>query len=207
MDSFEKSDIKKLLLCNTHLGTKTVENLMKNYVWKKRKDGIFIINISKTIKKLKIAARALAAVKDCSNILAISTSECSQKAVLKFSSFVKCQVLTGKWISGKLTNHMCKKFQEPEIIIIANPKIDYQPLLEASRTNIPTIAFCNTDTSLKFIDVAIPGNNLDNHSIAFLWWMLTREVLIFKGQISEIKEWEIPVNLFLDSEITNNKNT
>jgi small subunit ribosomal protein SAe len=199
MNSFDKNDIKKLLLCNTHLGSKTVENLMKNYVWRERKDGIFIINISKTIKKIKLAARAIAAVKDSSDIIAISTGNGSQKAVSKFSSFVKCQTLTGKWVSGKFTNHMCTGFQEPQLIIIVNPKIDHQPLSEASRANIPTIAFCNTDTPLKFVDIAIPGNNINNHSIALLWWMLTREVLRYKGEISELKEWETPVTLFLDA--------
>jgi len=203
MECFNKNDIKKLLLCNTHLGTKTCENLMKTYTWRERKDGIFIINISKTIKKLKLAARAIAAVKDNSNIIAISTGVGSQKAILKFSSFIKCQTVVGKWVSGKFTNHMCTSFQEPEIIILANPKIDYQPLSEAARANIPTIAFCNSDTSLRFIDIAIPGNNLNNHSIALLWWMLTREVLKYKGCIVEIEEWDVPVTSFLNLAIEN----
>jgi len=199
METFTKDDIAKLLLCNTHIGTRTCENLMKTYAWKQRKDGIFIINISKTIKKLNLAARAIAAVKDSSNIMAISTEYNSRKAVSKFSSLIKCQSMTEKWVSGKFTNHRCTNFVEPEIIIIANPGIDYQPLIEASRANIPVIAFCNTNTSLKFIDIAIPGNNLNTHSIALMWWMLTREVLVCKGMIDETSEWDVPISLFLDS--------
>lgn len=198
MDTFEKEDIKKLLVCNTHLGAKTCQHLMKTYVWRERKDGVFVINISKTIKKIKIAARAIAAIKDSSNIIAISTGNVAQKAISKFASFIKCQTITGKWVSGKFTNHTCSSFQEPELIILANPKIDYQPLMEASRANIPSIAFCNTDTPLMFIDIAIPGNNLNNHSVALLWWILTREVMTYKGLLSDSKTWEIPVTLFLD---------
>jgi len=203
MGTFEKDDIKKLLLCNTHLGTRTCQFLMKNYTWKERKDGIFIINIFKTIKKLKLAARAIVAVKDSRNIIAISTGDYSQKPVLKFSFFIKCQTLIGKWTAGKFTNHMCSNFQEPELIILTNPQSDYQPLVEASRANIPSIAFCNTDTSLKFVDIAIPGNNSNSHSIALLWWMLTREVLIYKGVVSGIDTWDIPVNTFLDPSVIN----
>ena len=199
METFTKDDIAKLLLCNAHIGTRTCENLMKTYAWKQRKDGIFIINISKTIKKLNLAARAIAAVKDSSNIMAISTEYNSRKAVSKFSSLIKCQSMTEKWVSGKFTNHRCTNFVEPEIIIIANPGIDYQPLIEASRANIPVIAFCNTNTSLKFIDIAIPGNNLNTHSIALLWWMLAREVLICRGMIDETNGWDVPISLFLDS--------
>jgi small subunit ribosomal protein SAe len=76
-------------------------------------------------------------------------------------------------------------------------------LVEASRANIPSIAFCNTDTSLKFVDIAIPGNNSNSHSIALLWWMLTREVLIYKGVVSGIDTWDIPVNTFLDPSVIN----
>jgi len=56
---------------------------------------------------------------------------------------------------------------------------------------------------LRFIDIAIPGNNLNNHSIALLWWMLTREVLKYKGCIVEIKEWDVPVTSFLNIVIEN----
>jgi len=198
METLEKNDITKLLLCNSHIGKKTCENLMKGYVWRERKDGVFIINISKTIKKIKLAARVIAAVKDSNNIVAISTGQYSHKAVLKFSALLKCQVVTGKWISGKLTNHQCKGFLEPELIIIANPSEDHQSVIEASQANIPTIAFCNTDTSLKFIDIAIPGNNENTYSIAFLWWILTREALKYNGQIEEEKSWDVPLQMFLD---------
>ena len=34
-----------------------------------------------------------------------------------------------------------------------------QPVTEASYVNIPVIAFCNTNTPLKNIDVAIPCNS------------------------------------------------
>ena len=91
---------------------------------------------------------------------------------------------------------MCNNFQEPELIIVSNPNIDGQALIEASRANIPVIAFCNTDTSLKFIDIAIPGNNTNRHSVALLWWMLTREVLQCKGLIEHFSDWDVPVSFF-----------
>lgn len=190
-------NIKKLLLCNVHLGKKNCQNLMKMYVWKKRKDGIFIINVSKIIKKINLAARVVAAIKDPCEIIAISNETIGQRAVMKFSQFIGCQMMVGRWTPGKLTNQSCKKFSEPNLIILADPVTDSQPLKESSFTNIPTIAFCNTDTPLKFVDIVIPGNNLDKNSVALLWWLLTREILKVKGVISKNEEWNVPIDLFI----------
>jgi small subunit ribosomal protein SAe len=60
---------------------------------------------------------------------------------------------------------------------------------------ISVIAFCDTDASLKFVDVAIPTNNKSRHSIGLMWYLLTREVLRLKGQIPRGK-WDTLPDLF-----------
>jgi small subunit ribosomal protein SAe len=194
---YNYEDIKKLLLCNVHLGKKVCNNLMKIYVWKKRKDGIFIINISKTLKKINLAARAIVAIKNPNDIIAISNETISQRAIIKFAQYTGCQIILGRWTPGKFTNQSCKTFSEPQLIILTDPKANMQPLNESSFVNIPTIAFCNTEAELKFVDIAIPGNNINKHSVALLWWMLSREVLRMRGNISRLDEWDIPIDFFL----------
>lgn len=62
--------------------------------------------------------------------------------------------------------------------------------------NIPVIAFCNTDSPLKYIDIAIPCNTKATHSIGLMWWLLSREVLRLRGRISRKDEWNTVVDLF-----------
>ncbi|CAO2592226.1 40S ribosomal protein SA [Lemmus lemmus] len=143
---------------------------MEQYIYKRKSDGIYIINLKRTWEKLLLAARAIVAIENPADVSVISSRNTGQRAVLKFAAATGIQAA----------------FREPRLLVVTDPRADHQPLTEASYVNLPTIALCNTDSPLRYMDIAIPCNNKGAHS----------EVLRMRGTISREHPWEVMPDLY-----------
>jgi small subunit ribosomal protein SAe len=202
--NLSEEDIKKMVVCNVHLGSENLDSSMSRYVYSRNADGNHIIDLRKTWQKLQLAARIIAAVENpkdvCVVALATSSKEApphAQRAVLKFAKYTHCRSIAGRFTPGTFTNQIQADYFEPRVLIVSDPFKDHQPITESSYVNMPVIAFCNTNASLRNIDVAIPCNNEGKYSIALMYWLLCREVLRLRGDITRQKEWETMVDMFV----------
>lgn len=194
----QEDDVAKCLAANIHNGVENLETAMEPYIFKRKQDGVAIINIRKTWEKLLLAARIIVGIENPADVTVISSQPAGTRAVLKFAVHTGATAIAGRFTPGTFTNQIQKAFREPRLLIVTNPRDDHQAVTEASYVNVPIIAFCNSDAPLRHIDVAIPCNNKGFFAVGTMWWMLAREVLRLRGTISRSPQtpWDVMPDLY-----------
>ena len=171
-----------------HIGTRQKTSDIKDFIYKVRNDGLYIIDVKKTDERIKNAAKFLAKY-DPSKILAVSVRQYGQKPIKKLGEFTGMQALEGRFRPGILTNPNSKDFFEPEIILLTDPLADIQALHEAENIGIPVVALCDTNNETRYVDLVIPTNNKGRRALALIYWLLTKEILKEQGKIKSDEEF------------------
>jgi len=178
-----------------HIGTRQKTADIKDFIYKVRNDGLYIIDVKQTDERIKSAAKFLSKY-DPSKILVVSVRQYGQKPIKKLGEHTGITVLDGRFRPGTLTNPNSKEFFEPEAIILTDPLADIQALHEAENIGIPVVALCDTNNETKYVDVAIPTNNKGRRALALIYWLLTRALLREQRKIKSDKDFSPSVEDF-----------
>ncbi len=177
-----------------HVGSKRKNKKMAKFIYRIRPDGVAIMDIEKIDKRIRLAAQLLAKM---NNVLVVGRKPAAKKAVKKFAETVGFKYIIERFMPGTLTNPKYEKYMEPDIVLITDPVIDEQAMEEAIKSNIPIIAICDTHTNPDYVDLIIPANNRSRKSLAVVYWLLAREILLLKGKIKKSSEFKLtPVDFF-----------
>ena len=193
---------KKLLVpeemyisCGVEIGTQQKTAHMKPFIAKVRNDGLYLLSIEESNRRIQIAAKLLAQYEP-SKMLAVAVRQYAQKPITKLAELTGIISMPGRFLPGTLTNPLSDGYLEPDIILINDPVGDHQALKEAVKVGVPVVALCDTNNETKYVDWVIPVNNKGRKSLALVYWLLTREILKNRGEIKSDEEFDVPVEDF-----------
>jgi len=184
-----------LLSTGIRIGTLVKTKSMAQFVSRTQANGLHVIDVTKTINRIDIAAKFIARA-DLSRVVVYSAREYAKTPVEKFCEATGAKSQTGRFMPGTFTNPLFPNHIDPEIVMVADPAVDYQALDEASKLGIPVVAICDTDNVTANVDIVIPANNRGRSALAAVFWLLARYVLLHSGALGSEQQMKYTVEDF-----------
>lgn len=226
--------MKKALEAGCHFGhqTRRWNPKMSKFIYGAR-NGIYLIDLAKTVSKTEVAYNALKSIVDAGGkILFVGTKTQAQQIVIDEAVRSGSFYITNRWLGGTLTNFRTiqgriKRLREleeasengswdklpkkevallrkelaklqknlegikemrrvPNAIVLADPTVEHNAVLEARKLNIPVFAICDTSDDPDTVDFPIPSNNDATSSIKLLIGALADAVSEARGGLTTV---------------------
>jgi small subunit ribosomal protein S2 len=184
-----------LLSAGIHIGTRMKTKDMEQFIYRVRSDGLFVLDVKKTDDRIRVTAKFLARFEPA-KIAAAAARLYAQEPVTKFCEIIKATPVIGRFIPGLLSNPLYANRIEPEVLIVSDPRADFQAVKEASSAGIPVVALCSTDNEFSGVDLVIPTNNKGRRALAVVYWLLARQILREKGELAPDKDLPLTIEDF-----------
>jgi small subunit ribosomal protein S2 len=181
----ESIDIKKKVLSTgIRVGTQVKTKFMEPFITKASPEGLYMLDLDITLEKIKTAAKFINRV-GTDKLIVCSGRQYANTPIEKFCEMLDTKKLLGRFLPGTLTNPSLPYYIEPKLVLISDPQVDEQAVIEATNAGIPIIGIANTDNITSKLDVVIPANNRGRKALATVYWLLVRQILIERGELKE----------------------
>lgn len=174
------------LTSGVHIGTQQKSASMRRFVFKVRFDGLHVLDVRETDRRIRFAAKFLARI-PADRILVVSQRQYGQKPVRIFAKTVGAVSFAERFVPGCLTNPNLAEYFEPKVLLVTDPATDQQALSEAVSIGIPVIGLCDVNNETRDVDLVIPANNKGRVALAAVYWLLAREVLKARAGGAEVE--------------------
>jgi small subunit ribosomal protein S2 len=178
--------IDEYLAAGVHIGTQQKTNDMMPYIYRVRTDGLYVLDVQSTDKRIRLAAKFLAKY-DPANILVVSARQYGQRPATMFAKAIGASANVGRFVPNTLTNPAFRGFIEPDALLTTDPSGDAQAINEGVDVGIPVIALCDTNNMTSNVDLVIPTNNKGRKALTLIYWLLARQVLRERGEEDRFK--------------------
>ncbi len=226
--------MKKALEAGAHFGhqTRRWNPKMNKFIYGAR-NGIYIIDLAKTVSRSVAAYNALKAIVEAGGkVLFVGTKTQAQQIVIDEAVRSGSFYITNRWLGGTLTNFRTiqgrtKRLRDletaaddgswdklpkkevallkkelgklqknlegikemrrlPNAIVLVDPTVEHNAVLEAHKLNIPVFAICDTSDDPDTVDFPIPSNNDATSAIKLLIGVLADAVVEARGGVTEV---------------------
>jgi len=192
----EMPDIKKKVISTgIRVGTNVKTKFMRQFINQASPEGLYMLDIDQTLTRIKTAAKFTNRF-DIEKVIVCSGREYANMPIEKFCELTGAKMMLGRFMPGTLTNPSLPFYIEPQLIIVSDPEVDGQAVIEATNAGIPVIGIANTDNLTSNIDIIIPANNRGRKALATTYWLLSREILIQKGELTESQAMKYEIDDF-----------
>ncbi|RLG57392.1 MAG: 30S ribosomal protein S2 [Hadesarchaea archaeon] len=188
-------DFDTYLSSGVHIGTRQKTGAMAPFIYRVRPDGLYVLDVRKTDERIAAAGKFLARFNP-QDVIVVSARQYGQRPAQRFGEVTRTRAMVGRFIPGTFTNPNYKGYTEPAALVVTDPFADEQPLREASQVGIPVVGLCDTDNETADVDLVIPTNNKGRKALALVYWLLARQVLRERGELSPDQPFEVPVEEF-----------
>jgi len=172
-----------------YLGTRVVTPDMKQFVYRRRADGLAILNTDLIDKKLGEGIEFLSKFAPEDIILACKR-EVGWKAAKKFGELTGIRVFTKKYPAGILTNKQLPDFFETELTMITDHWVDKNALNDTLKVNKKVFMICDTNNFLRNADQFVLGNNKSQRSLGLIFYLLVQGYCKKRGIKADIPDLE-----------------
>ncbi|MEK6925904.1 MAG: hypothetical protein AABW50_01355 [Nanoarchaeota archaeon] len=172
-----------------YLGTRVVTPDMKQFVYRRRADGLAIFNTDIIDEKIKESIEFLNKFKP-GDVILICKRQAGWKVAEKFSELTGIRVFTKKYPAGILTNTTLPDFFENELTIITDHWLDKNALNDTLKVRKKVLMVCDTNNFSKGADQFMIGNNKSAKSIGIIYYLLARGYCKAKGIKAEVPDLE-----------------
>jgi small subunit ribosomal protein S2 len=173
------------LTSGVHIGTQQKSASMRRFVYKVRFDGLHVLDIRETDRRIRLAAKFLARL-PAEKILSVSQRQYGQKPVRVFAKTIGAVSYSERFVPGCLTNPSLADYFEPKVLVVTDPATDMQALSEAVSIGIPVVGLCDVNNETRNVDLVIPANNKGRVALATVYWLLSREILRARAGGAEV---------------------
>ena len=186
---------KKVLSTGIRVGTQVKTKFMKPFITKASPEGLYMLDLDITLEKIKTAAKFINRL-GTENLIVCSGRQYANTPIEKFCEMLGSKKLLGRFLPGTLTNPSLPYYIEPKLVLVSDPQVDEQAVIEATNAGIPIIGISNTDNLTSKLDVVIPANNRGRKALATVYWLLVREVLLDRGELKEDEPMKYEIDDF-----------